>query len=475
MITYQDFKKEPNKLYFIKSAIQKHMSSDLYKTAISADKYDRQKNETIYNYVQTIFTLSGLKIEDFTATNNKIASNFFHRLNTQRCMYSLGNGVSFSMRKVKRKNEDGIEATIDLTNEELGTRFDTSIQELGYAALIHGVSFGFWNLDRLHVFRVTEFVPIWDEYDGTLRAGIRFWQIDPEKPFVAVLYEEDGYTKYRSKGDRGSLDFEQYEEKRPYKVIYQSSVADGEEIVGEENYGALPIIPMWGNGLKQSTLIGMRNAIDSFDLIRSGFANDLSDCAQIFWILENAGGMSTAELSHFRDKLRINHIASLDTDEGSITPYAQDLPYSARKEYLDMIRNGIYEDFGALDVHAVAAGATNDHIDAAYQPMDEEAADFEKYVTKFIQQLLSLIGIEDVPVFKRNRISNRKEQTDMILQSADYLDDETILQKLPFIEVDEVSTILAKRDLESQSRFEQEENSADSNLDNNEETEEIEA
>ena len=200
----------------------------------------------------------------------------------------------------------------------------------------------------------------------------------------------------------------------------------------------------------------MKEKIDSFDLIRSGFANDLTDCAQIYWIIENCGGMTDAELARFRDRMKINHIVTADTENSKVTPYTQEVPYNARKEYLDEIRSGIYEDFGGLDVHTIAAGATNDHIDAAYQPMDEEADDFEYQVIEFIQQILSLMGIEDTPQFKRNRISNQKEQTDMILSAAEYLDTETILSKLPFITVDEVAEIMLKVQQESEDRFEDE-------------------
>lgn len=468
MYTYQDFISEPNKLNAINSAISHHLNSDIYKTAKSADEYDHQRNETILNYVKTIFTLTGTPVEDFTASNNKLCSNFFHRLNTQRCTYLLGNGVSFSDHKETTVNEEGIEVTIDTTKETLGNRFDSDVKKLGYKSLIHGVSFGYWNVDRLHMFPITEFVPLWDEDTGSLRAGIRFWRLDENKPMIAVLYEEDGYTKYKSNTKVG-MDFEEIQPKRSYKITVSISEEDGEEVIGEENYGILPIVPIWGSDLHQSTLVGMKEKIDSFDLIRSGFANDLTDCAQIYWILENCGGMSDTELARFRDRLKIMHIATVDTDNSKATPYTQDVPYSARAAYLTEIRNGIYEDFGALDVHAVAAGATNDHIDAAYQPMDEEADDFEYQVTEFIQQILKLIGIEDTPVFKRNRISNQKEQTDMILSASEYLDDETILQKLPFVTVDEVAGILAHKAQDSEDRFGEEEGPDNENLGNSEE------
>lgn len=454
MYTYQDFINDGGGIQAITSAIVHHLNSDTYKTATVADEYDHQKNVTILNYVKTIFTMTGSPVTDFTASNNKLCSNFFRRLNTQRCTYLLGNGVSFSDHKEETIGEDGVAITTDTTKETLGDKFDTDLKNAGYKALIHGVSFGFWNVDRLHVFPLTQFVPLWDEETGSLRAGIRFWRLDKSKPMIAILYEEDGYTKYKSNATVG-IDLEEIQSKRSYKTVVSYTEEDGEEVVGEENYSSLPIVPLWGSDLHQSTLVGMQEKIDSYDLIRSGFANDLTDCAQIYWILENCGGMSDKELERFRDRLKINHIAVVDTDNSKATPYTQDIPYGARSAYLTEIRSGIYEDFGGLDVHAVAAGATNDHIDAAYQPMDEEADNFEYQVVEFVQQILKLIGIEDTPVFKRNRISNENEQTQMILSAADYLDEETILSKLPFITVDEIANILAKKDQETAGTFEQ--------------------
>lgn len=454
MYTYQDFEKDKDRSSFIAKAIREHLNSEMYRVALDADQYDKQRNVTINNYVQTIFTAYGEPIEDFTASNNKVTSNFFRRLNTQRCVYSLGNGVSFAGHVEKVVDDKGIERSVDRVKEKLGDRFDTDLKTAGYKALIHGVSFGFWNVDRLHVFPLTQFVPLWDENTGALRAGIRFWRLDPEKPMTAVLYTEEGFMKYRTGDGTDNTDFSPVDARmQSYRTVTARTVADGEYVVGELNYGSLPIVPLWGSDLHQSTLIGMREKIDSFDLIRSGFANDLTDCAQIYWIMENYGGMSTEELARWRDKMKITHIVTADTDNGRVTPYTQEIPFQARQTYLDSIRAGIYEDFGALDVHTVAAGATNDHIDAAYQPMDENADDFEYQIIEFVQQILRLMGIEDTPIFKRNRVSNQTEQTQMVLSAAEYLDQQTILQKLPFISVDEVQDIIARRDAEGQDRL----------------------
>ena len=361
-------------------------------------------------------------------------------------MYSLGKGVSF----VDCKDESGE----DTTKERLGPRFDDDVKAIGLYALIHGVSFPFWNLDHVDVFTAEQFAPVWDEVSGALVAGVRFWRVSPYHPWNATLYEEDGYTQMAA-GDAGSLGFRVTEPKRAYKVTYREVPADGLALaVDSENYSRLPIVPVWGSDAHQSTLVGMREGIDAYDLIKSGLANDVRDCAQVYWLVSGAAGMSDKDLDEWRARLSLTHIASVEAEDGQgVEPYTQEVPVASRREVLAQIKADVYEDFGALDVHTVAAGATNDHIDAAYQPMDEEADEFERHMREGIMDLLALQGIVDTPVFTRNRISNVKEQVEIVALEAEWLDDETILRKLPNVTPDEVAKILAKRSEEDADRM----------------------
>lgn len=444
LLTYQDYIADTSTAEeFVSRAISRYQSSEMYKTACIADDYDHQRNKTICEFNRMIYRLNGSQAVDTASSNNRIASNFFRRLNTQRCAYSLGNGVDFSDTAVKEKFKE---------------KFDTVLYSAGYDALIHGVSYLFIGDKQLYEFKATEFMPLWDELTGELRAGIRFWRLAPDKPLIAVLYEEDGYAKFSEiteDGDKKSLFV--IEDKKPYIQKIQKTAAFGEEVIGESNYSSLPIVPLWGSRLKQSTLVGMRAAIDSYDIVRSGFANDLEDCAQIYWLVENYGGMDDGALRKFLDRLKLNHIASANTaDGGRIAPYTQEIPYTARKTFLDDIRAGIYEDFGGLDVHTIAAGATNDHIDAAYQPLDENADDFEMQIIDCVQKIGGVLGIapdDCVPIFKRNRISNQLEQMQILSMAAQWIDEETIIGKIPCITVDEVPKILERKAAEDAERM----------------------
>lgn len=453
MITYQDFLAESNRAQFIARAINQHRQSDDYKVAINAELYDKQQNVTINNVTRYIYTKAGIKVNDPTSSNNKIASNYFHRLNVQRVSYLLGNGVSFVDHIRSATDEEGVVIKIDETKEKLGDDFDTQLYNVVYSGEISGQSYCYIRYDSTdgysyHLFPITEFVPILDEADGTLRAGIRFWSLDWEKkPVTAVLYEADGITKYRTKPGSKGLDLVEFEPKHKYNMIVSTTEAGGTEIIGSENhFSDLPIIPYYGkNGI--STLIGMQAAIDSYDLIQSGFANDLQDCAQIYWLVGGSLGMDDAALNQFRERLLFQHIGVADLDNSSVTPYTQSIPFEARAAYLKHIRNSMYESFGALDVMNLNNGdRTATEIEAAYQGLEEEADALEMRVTEFIRRLLKLLGIEDMPTYKRNRISNQLEQTQMVIMAAEYLSNRAVLEKLPWVTVDEIDAILSEKD-----------------------------
>lgn len=443
MLTYQDFEKATDRIAFIARVISEHRGGADYRTAEAADLYDRQLSPTM-SQVTTLY-------DGKDAGKARICCNLFARLNTDRVSYLLGNGISFT-RTEKRRNAAGVMIDVDVTKEQLGSAFDEGVFDWARFALIHGKCFAFWDLDRLHVYPITQFAPIWDEETGALRAGVRFWRIDSQKPMNVILYETDGVTKYKSREGTTGLDLVETEPKRAYKTRVTSTEASGVIAEEGENYGMLPVIPMYGNKKRQSTLVGMRARIDSIDLVASGFARDMADCTKIYWLIQNCGGMDAEAKKKFLDEIREDHIANVDTagfdgdPRGALSPYVQDVPYQGNEAYLNYARGALYEDFGAVDVHTIAAGATNDHIDAAYQPMDNEVDEFEKEVTRAIRQLLKLIGIDDTPKYKRNRVSNVKEQIEAVMLEARLLDDEAALDLLPNVTVDMKEGVLARRD-----------------------------
>ena len=456
MLTYQDYEAAvaAGKLTdFVQTVIKDHQQSELYTTAVDADAYDHQRNTTIMAFRDLIMD----SLREQIQSDIKTPCNQFHRLNKQRCSYLLGNGISFT-RKEKR-NVNGRLVWVDVTREALGSKFDADVYTWGYNALIHGVSFGYWTPNRIFNFPVTQFAPLWDEETNALRAGVRFWRINPKKPLFAEVYTEQGIYTLRSDTEGGSTLTLTDETPTLYKLKTKHTEARGEWVVGAENYSTLPVIPMYGSSLKQSTLVGMKARIDSIDMVASGFARDIRDCAKIYWLIENCGGMTEKDKQEFLHDILYNHIAQVDSTSFSgdaraaLTPYVQDVPYQSSAAYLKQATEALYQDFGALDVHAIGAGTTNDHLDAAYQPLDEEADEFEREVSTAIKAGLALRGIDDDPEYKRNRIVNQSEYNTMILNASNVLGQRMTLKKLTFLDPDEVEEVVQDEYAESLGRF----------------------
>ena len=312
------------------------------------------------------------------------------------------------------------------------------------------------NLDHVEVFKLTEFVPLWDEEDGSLKAGIRYWQVADNKPLRATLYELDGYTEFIKKKDG---DMEILFDKRPYQEIVRVSDIDGTEILDGRNYPTFPIIPLWGNPEHQSELVTIRSQIDAYDLIKSGFANDLDDASMIYWTLTNAGGMDDVDLAQFIERMKTIRAATVgDNDNGSARAEAHtiEVPYQSREAYLTRLEADMYNDAMALNVQLIAAGnVTATQIEAAYEPLNEKCDMFEYCVNDFVKGVFEVLGIDDNVSFVRSKMANKSEEIDAVLKSAEYLSEEYVTEKLLTIlgDIDRVGEVLRQKAEENMSRF----------------------
>lgn len=443
MKTYQDWLEvaegsELQRMAFIKAFIKEHQASSIYIGAVEAEEYFAGQNSTIKKYEKYIFNAKGDAIPDVFSANHKVASRFFYRSVMQANSTLLGNGITWKTGK-------GAEA--------LGPDFDRKIIKAGRNAQVGGVSFGFYNNGKVDVFKINEFGPLYDEEDGALKAGVRFWQVDAKKPLRATMFELDGFTEYQWDKDHAEGFVKQ--KKRPYIIVKQTSKAFGDEIFEFKNYPSFPIVPCWANENKQSELMPIRATLDCYDLINSKYANDIDDASLIYWTIQNAGGMADNELVEFIDKMRKLHAAQLDNDQ-IIQPTTVDVPFQGREALLDRLEKQLYRDAMALNTYDIANGAvTATQIEAAYEPLNQKLDAYEAEMTDFISRLLTVAGVEDEPTYTRSIIVNRTEEINTITNSAMYLDDEYVTEKIMTLlgDKDKVEDIIDKRAAEDIQRM----------------------
>lgn len=445
MYTYQDLLKagenDQEKAKFCRAAVDEFMASKEYEMAKAGEAYYAKHNLTIEKYEKFLYSLSGKQIKDIWSANFKLRTQYFRRLVVQQVQYVLGNGVTLSDPENKKK---------------LGKSFDYQMQKAAKHALAAGMAFGFWNFDHLEVFGYADtpqepgFCPLFDEDTAELKAGIRYWfkQVGEVTLFHATLYEIDGYTEYSIKNNELPV---VVEEKRSYKqTVLKTSL--GIESTSDENYDEFPIVVMYGNDLHTSELDGHRENIDCYDFIKSGLANNIDDADGFYWIVQNSGGMEDEDLARFVERMKTVHAAAVEGE--GVTSHTVDIPHEARKVMLEILRQDIYDDFQMLDIKTLsAAQKTTQEIDAAYQEQDNKCADFEYLMLDFVQKILSLAGIDDNPSFVWNKVVNQNEFTNMLMTASNYLTEEMIIKKLPFLTPEEQAEVIKQRNLESNDMF----------------------
>lgn len=483
---------EQKRIDFVYNAIQQHKASKEYETAVIADEYDKQQNRTMVRFQKTITTMTGKIVPDNFSASYKMCSNFYNRLTMQRVQYSLSNGVKwtgvtvavpigtrgatpkfiFEVDKngnVNYREEWQVSAPTGI-KEKLGLNFDTQLQKLCKAGIDGGVSFGFLDVKNRHknepetyilkVFKITEFAPLYDEENGSLRAGIRWVQVDPNtKPLRATLYEEDGFTEYiwneRIEDGKRITEGQVYKPKRPYKIerAEKGSIDEG-EIYNGENYPAFPIVPFFANEHKQSAIVGMREHIDAYDLNKNGYANEL-DNAIVYWVLKGAAGFDDVEATAFVQKIKALGVANTENDQ-DVQAIPVNPPIDGRERLLDRIEKDIYKDFGALDIDQVKSGAvTATQIKAAYEALDMAANQFEYQILEFLDRLMIVAGVKDTATFTRSMLINVGEMIQILLQAAPTLTDDYVTKKILELlgDGDQADYIINQKAVEELNRF----------------------
>jgi hypothetical protein len=190
----------------------------------------------------------------------------------------------------------------------------------------------------------------------------------------------------------------------------------------------------------------------------SGLINNVSSGEFLYWVLTNCDGMSDADVAKFIEQLTVTHFAKMDnTDEGSkAEAHKAEVPFAASSEAIVRLTDRLYSDFMALRVESISAGSvTATQIVAAYEPINQKTDQFEYYVTDFIQGILELAGIDDEPTYTRSQMSNQSEMLEMVLQCAEYLDEEYVTTKLLTLlgDSDKVEEVMKRKMAEQADRY----------------------
>ena len=454
--TYQDWLADKNPIDFIQKVIKHYKTSLEFRKALEAQRYFDGDNVAVSRkYILKANTVCATdektgkvtrRLQHNSIVGNRLANGFFTRAVMQQNQFLLGNGV-----RIEDQNQ----------KDRLGHSFDKMLESLGEYALVQGVAWGYWNLDHLEVIpaatdKASGFVALLDEMTGEPMLGIQFWQLSDKRSMYVRLFQQDGVTLLKEDDERNLVEVEG---KRSY-IRNVARDAAGEVVVSEQNYASLPIVPLYANKRKESELTPpIKSKIDCYDRISSDFADNLDRANDVYWVLTNFGG-GTAEVLEMLEQInKIKAVVNQGDGMGNATaePKTIEVPHEARKTALELLRNALFEDYMALDMHSITGGSlTNVAIEAATADLNMKANAYEWQVFMFVQKVLRLIGIETEDIkFKRQSISNANEIVEAIYMAAEDLPRRKRLELNPYVAEEEIKKLMEELDIEEVSSAKQ--------------------
>lgn len=445
--TYQDWLATARDGDEARRIVQNYRSSAFFKAALEANRYFDGENPTLDDkYLLRIQTHEAVDAEGMTVrraeqhrvVGNRVSSSFLRRFICQENQYLLGNGVTLESAEQKKR---------------LGFGFDKVLQQIGENALLHGVSYGYWNLDHVEplnaaVDPLSGCVALLDEMTGAIGTAIHFWQLSGKRPLYMRVFEPDGVTLYRDFDGKTEI----VQPKRAYKLSVLRD-ALGETVVGGENYNMLPVIPLYANDEHKSELTpSIRVKIDLYDHILSDFGDNLERANDVYWVLNNFGGSTDQAVQVIEEiqKLKVAMSVSDGTTTSNAEPHTIEVPYSARQTALNLLEKALYSDAMALSMDELTGGSlTNVAIMAATTNLNLKCDHYEWQVFRFVQQVLALIGVNTEEItFQRQQITNKSETVQDIYAMRADIDRETALKLNPYISQDDIPGILDALDAE---------------------------
>lgn len=397
MLTFNDFQKAINKndkASFILKAINEYKASDLYKRAELATEYYARKNRAILKRA-TFLERKGIR---FPVIFHRLCNGLYPKFIKRWVFYTLGNGLTLDADK----------------KAKLGRKFEIKLLLDGVIPACNaGVSWGFWNNDHIVFFTALEAFGLFDERTGNLKALIRFWQIDKDKPMYVELFEVDGITEFASERNGGAL--KQIDENpRPYKTkIFKDSIS--ETVVETEVYSELPIYPLYVNELKDSEFNdGIKSYIDAYDFVSSDQIDQILMSEGINSVVKNFGGESFQEMW---EKLQ-GKIFPVDENAGTdVAMHVVEAPYQAKKTTLEWLERRMYADFLMADIDKLGTEVTATEIKASNEEMNNKSDILEWQTCDFVENILKINRIQYTPdevKFKRRSVINDTEMVDNI-------------------------------------------------------------
>lgn len=423
-----------------KKLIKKYTAnhSDVVKKIETAERYYRKENDIKYAEKETEDAENPLRTAD-----NRIPSNFYKLLVNQKAAYAFTEKVTF---------DTGNDDLNSLITQTLGDSFRKKCKSLCVQAANASVGWlHYWKGDdgKFHyaVIDAKQVIPVWTrDLEKELYAVLRTYaMIDETDGDTYIIYEIWTADRCESFRRRSDLDFDALDYFCQYLVIDIDTGTEEYQPVYTHGFEEVPFIFFNNNDEGTNDLRDIKELIDAYDKVFSGFLNDLEDIQELIFIITNYGGDADNALQilqEMKTKKIINVESEGANDKSGVSTLAIEIPVAARKEMLDITRRAIFEQGMGIDPDPQNFGNSSGvALQYLYSLLELKTGmmetEFEVSFNRLARAILKFYGKTSEKLeqtWTRTSVTNDSEMADIAQKSKGVISDETIVRKHPWVD-----------------------------------------
>lgn len=443
---------------------QAQIESDRLKDLIKRDQASKEKlamkegvkyynNENDILERKKYYWMDGLKVEDQADPNIREPHPFMKILTDQSADYIVGKEPNISVETDQYKDELDKYLTdkfYDQLNDWVKNSSKKAIE--WFHVYINPES----ELKTVIV-PAEEIIPVWDtQYKDKLVGVIRYYEYtfiksnnEHLKRYKVEWWEENTVTYYiQLENETFILDNDYEANPAPHFQLVNQSTNE----VSGGGWGRVPFIPLFNNSEMKTDLHPIKKINDSYDLVKSGWINDLETFNELLYVIKGYNPMTTearkglSELRVFIDSIKQDKGVATD-EKGGVDVVRSEIPVDAKEKFLDITRKEIFYFGQGVDVSNDVIGNAPSGVSLQFQyaPLDMKAdakirklrpalTDYFWFITEYINRNnRTSYNVDELEIkFNKSMIFNIKETVETI-NSAD-ISHETKLELYPMIE-----------------------------------------
>lgn len=427
---------------------------EMVRNASVAERYYRKKNDILKKGARG----QAPDGNPMRFADNRIPANFYNILVNQKASYLFADPPVF---------DTGSEAANQAVQKALGDNFSKVCKELCIKASNCTIAWLHYWEDGEGKFRFAaidpkQVIPVWtDDLEKELSGILRVYDTVNDNGKKRNIYEywdrESCHAFYKE--SRETVDA-----LRPYDAAAMGEPPGSVSCSWEHGFGEVPFIPFPNNAEGGDDLNDVKELIDAYDKVYSGFLNDLEDIQEVLFVLAGYEGESLEEFLHKLKKYKTIKVDSDEEGKGGLSTLTIDIPVEAREKMLAMTRKSIFEQGMGIDPDPQNFGNSSGvALKYLYSLLELKAGLMETEFRPGFGQLVRAIcrhgGVEAgkiVQTWTRTAVNNEEELASIAQQSMGILSRRTILGNHPWVtDVDKELEQLEKEEAEAREKADQ--------------------